>query len=54
MVHGEMTPAERQFTLASYETGDVMVLVNVAVLTEGYDYTPTSCIVLLRGGCHGN
>jgi hypothetical protein len=43
-----MTPAERQFTLASYETGDVMVLVNVAVLTEGYDYTPTSCIVLLR------
>ena len=48
VVHGEMTPAERQFTLASYETGDVMVLVNVAVLTEGYDYTPTSCIVLLR------
>ncbi len=48
VVHGEMTPAERQATLASYETGDVMVLVNVAVLTEGYDYTPTSCIVLLR------
>jgi DNA repair protein RadD len=48
VVHGEMTPAERQATLASYETGDVTVLVNVAVLTEGYDYTPTSCIVLLR------
>ena len=48
VVYGEMTPAERQATLASYETGDVTVLVNVAVLTEGYDYTPTSCIVLLR------
>jgi rRNA maturation endonuclease Nob1 len=48
VVHGEMTPAERQFTLASYETGEVTVLVNVAVLTEGYDYTPTSCVVLLR------
>ena len=23
-------------------------MVNVAVLTEGYDYTPTSCVVLLR------
>src|SRR3546814_20976180 len=43
-----MTPAERQSTLRSYESGDVTVLVNVAVLTEGYDYTPTSCIVLLR------
>ena len=48
VVHGEMTPAERQSTLRSYESGDVTVLVNVAVLTEGYDYTPTSCIVLLR------
>ena len=48
VVYGEMTPAERQATLAPYETGDVTVLVNVAVLTEGYDYTPTSCIVLLR------
>jgi hypothetical protein len=48
VVHGDMPPAERQATLASYETGDVTVLVNVAVLTEGYDYTPTSCIVLLR------
>ena len=43
-----MPPAERQATLASYETGDVTVLVNVAVLTEGYDYTPTGCVVLLR------
>jgi superfamily II DNA or RNA helicase len=28
--------------------GDAQVVVNVAVLTEGYDYTPTSCVVLLR------
>ena len=48
VVHGEMSDGERKATLDAFETGDVTVLVNVAVLTEGYDYTPTSCIVLLR------
>ena len=48
VVHGEMSEAERKATLADFETGDLMVIVNVAVLTEGYDYTPTACIVLLR------
>jgi DNA repair protein RadD len=28
--------------------GAAQVVVNVAVLTEGYDYTPTGCVVLLR------
>jgi superfamily II DNA or RNA helicase len=28
------------------------VVVNVAVLTEGYDFTPTSCVVLLRPSSH--
>ena len=48
VVHGEMSSAERKATLEEFESGHLMVIVNVAVLTEGYDYTPTSCIVLLR------
>lgn len=38
----------RQAILDAYHHGDLQVLVNVAVLTEGYDAPPTSCIVLLR------
>ena len=34
--------------LAAYAAGDVRVVVNVAVLTEGWDHPPTSCVVLLR------
>ncbi len=48
LVHGELSDAARKARLAEYESGDVQVVVNVAVLTEGYDYTPTACIVLLR------
>jgi len=48
LMHGELPDAERKTRLAAYETGDALVLVNVAVLTEGYDYTPTRCVVLLR------
>jgi superfamily II DNA or RNA helicase len=48
LIHGELYDAERKERLASYETGRAQVVVNVAVLTEGYDYTPTSCVVLLR------
>lgn len=48
LVHGELSAEERRTRLAAFESGDVDVVVNVGVLTEGYDYTPTSCIVLLR------
>jgi DNA repair protein RadD len=41
VVHGEMSDGDRKATLAAFETGTTTVLVNVAVLTEGYDYTPT-------------
>ena len=34
--------------LASYDRGEIQVIVNVAVLTEGWDHQPTSCVVLLR------
>jgi superfamily II DNA or RNA helicase len=52
LVHGELSDAERKVRLAEYETGEAQVVVNVAVLTEGYDYTPTSCVVLLRPSSH--
>jgi len=48
LIHGDLTDSDRKARLASFETGSAQVVVNVAVLTEGYDYTPTSCVVLLR------
>ena len=48
LIHGELSDDERKERLAAYENGNTQVVVNVAVLTEGYDYTPTSCVVLLR------
>lgn len=47
-VTGEMGEAERRAVLAAYAAGDARVIVNVAVLTEGWDHPPTSAIVLLR------
>jgi superfamily II DNA or RNA helicase len=48
LVHGEMGDIERKAVLAAYAGGEVQVVVNVAVLTEGWDHPPTSCVVLLR------
>jgi len=48
VVHGELPDRERADILAAYEHGEIQVLVNVAVLVEGWDSQPTSCIVLLR------
>ena len=48
LIHGDMGAIERRETLAAYDAGDLRVIVNVAVLTEGWDNPPTSCVVLLR------
>ena len=48
LVTGEMPDAERRGVLAAYASGKARVIVNVAVLTEGWDHPPTSCVVLLR------
>jgi DNA repair protein RadD len=48
LVHGELSHADRKATLHRFEQGDAQVVVNVAVLTEGWDYQPASCVVLLR------
>ncbi|WP_412057310.1 DEAD/DEAH box helicase [Bartonella sp. DGB2] len=48
MIWGDMSEQERSQTLDAYSKGDLQVIVNVAMLTEGWDHPPTSCIVLLR------
>ncbi len=48
LVTGELNDTERAEALAAFEKGSARVIVNVAVLTEGWDYQPTSCVVLLR------
>ena len=48
LVHGEMPDADRRSTLADFDAGKIQVVVNVAVLTEGWDCQPVSCVVLLR------
>ncbi|MEG3639309.1 DEAD/DEAH box helicase [Magnetococcus sp. PR-3] len=48
MIHGKLSHDERKETLDRFENGGAQVVVNVAVLTEGWDYPPTSCVVLLR------
>ncbi len=48
LVTGEMPDRERRLVLARYAAGGCRVVVNVAVLTEGWDHPPTSCVVLLR------
>lgn len=47
-VHGDMPKNERRQVLEDYDKGNIEVLTNVAVLTEGWDHQPTSCIILLR------
>ena len=48
MVHGELSGDERKASLNRFENGSAQVVINVAVLTEGWDYQPTGCVVLLR------
>lgn len=48
LIHGDMSDVDRRATLAAYAAGDLRVVVNVAVLTEGWDHPPTSCVMLLR------
>lgn len=47
-VHGKLNSSERQRELESFTKGSAQVIVNVAVLTEGWDYPPASCVILLR------
>ncbi len=48
IITGELTSRSRSAVLEKYYSGESKVIVNVAVLTEGWDHPPTSCIILLR------
>lgn len=48
VIHGDLDGATRRRILAAYASGEIRVIVNVAVLIEGWDHPPTSCVVLLR------
>ena len=48
VIHGDLDAGTRRRILAAYASGEIRVIVNVAVLTEGWDHPPTSCVVLLR------
>ncbi|MEW1719806.1 DEAD/DEAH box helicase [Streptomyces sp. NPDC093109] len=47
-VWGDMGRDKRRATLARYEAGEVQVLTNCMVLTEGFDAPHTSCVVVAR------
>lgn len=47
-IDGTFGREDRQQALESFTSGDTEVICNVGVLTEGWDYPPTSCIILLR------
>jgi len=48
MVSGETPLDERRDILARYAAGEIRVVANCAVLTEGFDDPDTSCIVVAR------
>lgn len=48
VVSGDMPAGERKKILADFDAGRIQVITNVAVLTEGYDSQPVSCVILLR------
>ena len=48
IIHGEMPDGERKRVLRDFDAGKIQILINVAVLTEGWDCQPVSCVVLLR------
>lgn len=43
-----VSTTERREILKRYDSGETEVLVNVYILTEGFDHQPTSCVMLLK------
>jgi len=51
-IHSNKSLKDRRDTLERFDNGEVPVLVNPMVLTEGWDSPRCSCIVLLRPSSH--
>jgi len=52
LVTGNMSFKERQDILNDLTSGKIQVIVNVAILIEGWDYPPISCVILLRSSSY--
>lgn len=48
LVHGAMASDDRRKVLAEFREGNIQVLTNVGVLTEGFDDPGVSCIAMAR------
>jgi len=48
VIDGDMAKSDRQALIQEFDQGDLQVLLNCFVLTEGFDSQPVSCVVLLR------
>ena len=51
-ITGEMPASGRADLIAGFDRGEVQVLTNCMVLTEGFDSQPVGCIVILRPMLH--
>lgn len=47
-IHGNMPSSEREATIAAFRSGELQVLTNVNIATEGFDVPEAACILLLR------
>lgn len=47
-VSGEMAREQRRATLAAFRAGEVRVLANCMILTEGYDEPSVDCLIMAR------
>jgi superfamily II DNA or RNA helicase len=48
IIHGELDDKIRAKVLKEFDEGKINILVNVAVLTEGWDCQDVACVILLR------
>lgn len=48
VILGNTDPEERRKTIAKFKNGDIQILVNVAVATEGFDLPDASCVLITR------
>ena len=51
-IHSEMPMGERRAILAAFDRGEIPVICNPLILTEGWDSPLCSCIMLLRSSSH--
>lgn len=51
-ITGEMATSDRAEIVARFDRGEVQVLTNCMVLTEGFDSQPVGCIAILRPMLH--